>query len=328
MSLEELKQQNAAEELKRAEVEPQLDEATDDEVAAVDEQDNDVNSEGSEEAERSSDEPVEPWMQSDDQTSQDSESVPLTAHIKLRSKLKGEVKEKNEELERLRAEVEALKSASSPQAISAGKPKREDFYESEDPDEAYLDALADWKNASQAKQAQIKQQQDHQARLEADVESKVEDHYRRAAKLLNEKGLDHAIYQKADNGFRQACSAIGDGDKVADLLISRLGKDSEKLVMFVGNNATRKAEFQASLTSDPSGMQSMLLLGEWRAELSSPQKRKSQAPKPAGTAKGDQAPAVTNLLRKYKEAHGKGDIQKAFDIKSEAKRNKLDVSNW
>ncbi len=87
MSLEELKRQNAEEEA-RSQQEPQADELEELEAAETEIVDS-VYSEGSEEAQETTEETVEAWMQSDDQTSQDNETVPHSDLVKMRQKLKG-----------------------------------------------------------------------------------------------------------------------------------------------------------------------------------------------------------------------------------------------
>lgn len=332
MSLEELKRKNAEEELEdQDKPKPEVE----DEIDAVDDKsEDDAEPEGSEEAPKTEEEATEAWMQSDDQTSQDSEVVPLNDLIKMRQKLKGKVSDRNEEIEKLKQEIESLKSSSSkPQAVATStRPSRDDFLDAEDPDGSYIDALAEWKFSEQQKKIQSDSKQRQQDQFKQDLDKKVEDHYQRAAKLLDENKLNPEVYQAADSGFRRAFEDAfpRQGDAVADSVISQIGDGSEKLVMYVGNNGKRRETLKASLIADPSGMKAMRLIGKWESEMLEPTKRVSQAPSPAKQANGDTTgtPGADRLKKLYEKAHSGKDAQKAFNIKREARAQKIDVSNW
>lgn len=330
MSLEELKRENEEAEPETQE-EPSL-EQEDEAKPAGEGVNQEAEAEGSEEAEGESQEAVEPWMQSDDQTSQD--SVPLSKHIELRQKLKGKVNERDNEIEDLKAQIESLKkSAVAP--VATGKPKRDDFIDADDPDEAYLDALADWKaEEAQKKQAQ-KAQRDQQAQALANRQKQVENHLERVVSLLSEHNLDSSVYEKAHDGFRKSIAGAMPGvnqdqvEFVSDTLITNMGDQSAKLVIYAGNSAERRQQLQDAIASDPSGFKAMRLLGKWEERMVAPQKKVSSAPKPAPKPEGGSAPTSPGTLhKKYNAAHSKGDYQKAFDLKQEARNQKIDVSKW
>ncbi|MAF43436.1 MAG: hypothetical protein CMI54_04605 [Parcubacteria group bacterium] len=330
MSLEELKRKNAEEELESQE-EPKLEQ--EDETEAVEEESEEAaESEGSDDGGEAEEESIEAWKQSDDQTSQDSEVVPLNDLIKMRQKLKGKVSDKNEEIEKLKQEVESLKAAPVQSRPASNKPKREDFLDRDDPEEAYIDALSEWKFREQQEKSHAEQLKRQQDQAKADLDKKVEDHYQRAAKLLDEHSLSSDVYEAADSGFRKAVDAAfpGKGDALADTIISQIGEGSEKLIMYVGNNAGRREQLKDALTSDPNGLKAMRLIGKWESEMVAPTKRASRAPKPPTQVKGDAAgtPSADRLKKRYQDAHKSKDAQKAFNIKREAKAQNIDVSNW
>ena len=331
MSQEELKRQNAEEEA-RSQQEPQADVPEELEAAEAEIVDS-VDSEGSEEAQETTEETVEAWMQGDDQTSQDNETVPLGSHVNMRRKLKGQIGEKVGEIEQLKAKIEALEARKPvEQVATTARPKRDDYLDADDPEEAYIDALTDWKFGEQNKKAQAAQVQQQQEAAKADLESKLQSHYERAGKLLDDHNINADVYKSAETGFRHAIEAAspGNGDAVADMIISQIGDGSEKLVMYVGNSSTRREQLQAALIADPNGFKAMRLIGKWESETSAPTKRKSQAPKPAPQAKGDAkaSGSVDALKRRYDKAHSSNNIQEAFNVKRQARAQKIDVSNW
>lgn len=330
MSLEELKRENAKAESETQD-EPQLEE--EETTEAVEEpEDETVEAEGSDDTEESEEETIEAWMQSDDQTSQDGEkTVPESDLIKMRQKLRAKNREKADRIEQLEQEIEALKAKPQQAITPTGKPKRDDFLDAEDPDEAYFDALSDWKLSERAKQEEQASQSRQQQAQAAKLEEQVEAHYTRAVKLLDEHKLNADVYKSADSGFRQALDEAfpGKGDMVADTFISQIGEGSEKLVMYIGNNEGRKQQLKTALSSDPSGMKAMRLMGKWETEMVAPKTRSSKAPKPAVRVKsGETVDMSSSMLKKYKDAHKNGNSQKAFDIKRQARSNNIDVSKW
>jgi hypothetical protein len=331
MSLEELKRENAGlesevEETPNPEVEKQEEAVEETEVESE-------NTEGSEESEGTEEESIEPWMRCDDQTSQKDETVPVSDLIKMRQKLKGKNQDQKQEIEELKTEIKNLK-ANAPQPVvsAAAKPKREDFLDADDPEEAYIDALSDWKISQSAAIESQRKQRKQQEKAQAEVQKRVDDHLERAAKLCSDHKLSTDIYLSADSKFRDAVnSAFPEAKENAmpDAIISQIGDGSEKLVMYIGNSERRSGELQSALMRDPSGLAAMRLIGKWESEIQVPKTRVSKAQKPAVRVKpGESADVSSGLRKKYQSHHDKGNAQKAFEVKRAAKAQNIDTSNW
>jgi hypothetical protein len=333
-TLEELKAENAQTETVETET-PQVEEEVVD-VEASEVETEEV-AEVEAEPEPTEDEEAEPeaWQLTDEQTSDDNvdggfsgRDIAAAKH-KLRAKLE---KKHNSELEALKAEIEALKGGqvNRAQPIST-KPKREDFYGADDPDEAFFDALTDWKLEQRNAQSTAQTQADQYRKSLDDTVGK---HYERAVELAEKSGISAEVYQNSDLAVRSMIERIrpNQGDLIADQLISTLGEGSEKVMYYLGRNANALAQLEAALLRDPSGMQASVLLGRKLAEVTQPQKRVSRAPAPPKQIQGDSGqgePAnVRKLREKYSNAHKKGQIQSAYNVKKEAKAAGVDVSNW
>jgi len=336
-TLEELKAANAAAE---AEVTTE-EETTIPEQVVEDEVDTDDSEvEGDEDdilGECESEEALEAWMQSEEET--DSETVPVGVLAKTRSKLKSKLRDASDENEQLRAEIERLKKGEH-QPVSTAlppRPKLEDFDYDED---KYNEAIDDWQlHRFQATQNQTQSQQQAEQQQKA-IMDKIENdsnaHYQRAEKLVESGVITAESYKAADNAVRQTLESVfpGGGDQTADAIISQLssvGDGSEKVMYFLGKNPSELAKLKDKLSSDPSGLQAMIYLGGLQAKVTqAPSKKVSQAPKPAVKLQGDeQLGAVSSAnKKKYQAAHKSGNTQLAFDIKRQARANGVDTSNW
>lgn len=334
-SLKQLKEENAKAEEEALTPPQEVEEET--EVEAVAEETDELEEvaepvEGEEE-----DAEIEDWMQSDEQTSQDADKKFTDSDVAAaKRKLRARLEKKDSELDALKAEIEALKSQAPKSAQAVGtKPVRSDFFGADDPDEAYLDALSDWKqenlkaemlSATANKEAELRQQQMQQM-----TEKSVDQHYERAAQLAEKSGISAELYQSSDLQVRQAIESVmpGMGDAAADTLIASLGEGSERVFYNLGVNKSRLAELKNRLTEDPSGVRAAMYLGELKSELS-PQRRKTSAPKPAPSLKGDEqvADKFASLKRKYNEAHKRGDTSAAFSARREARKAGADTTTW
>ncbi len=333
-TLEELKAENAAKEAEETET-PQVDVETE-EVEAVEEE-----AEETEEVAETSDEEAEEteteaWMQADEQTSDyDGSAVPIAKHVSMRNKLKGTVKEKDSEIETLKAEIEALKGVKyQPVQTQYNLPPRPTLEQFDYDETKHNAALDEWYDAkmdarinSSTQTANIIVQQEQAKKA---LETAVDRHYENAEKLIEESGISPDVYKQADAAVRGMLEAArpGQGDTVADYLISTLGEGSEKVMYYIGRNKSKLAEIHADLISDPSGMKAMAKLGRISAEVSAPTKRKSNAPKPSRQIQGDagtQGNSEKALKKKYNAAK---DAQTRFNIRREAKKSGVNVSNW
>lgn len=341
-TLKELKAENARLEEPEIEEAPQAETVEEEGVEAVEVADAELVENAEPTSEEEAETETEAWMQIEE-VEQDSDKPEAKftdsdigkAKQKLRAKLE---KKHNSEVEELRAEIEALKTApkAAPQPVNTGKPKREDFFDADDPDEAYFDALTDWKLGNQASQNQLKQQeqaQAQQAKAQQDaIKEKVDAHYTKAAELIKQNGISEDVYRQADENVRQVMESVAPnmGDTLTDALISRIGPDSEKVMYYLGRNKTKLLEFEKALRSDPSGIEAAVMLGEVKQNLTAPSKRKSNAPTPAPALNGGSGGNGQEAAwqRKYKEAHKSGNGQKAFNIKREAKKAGVNTREW
>ena len=331
MTLEELKRQNDAAEPEDT-VTPQVtEELEEDELAAEETEETEGDAElPDDDAEETE---VEAWMQSDSQESHD--SVPLTAHTKLRSKLKAKIGDRDDEITALRAELEAFKhNQSAPQQVATKRPTREDFDYDDDKYDAALDAYYMAQMDSKlGSVAQKTQQSEQQNRVMQQTEESVGQHYQRAEKLIKDSGITPDIYQAADRSFREVIESVlpGMGDNVTEALIARIGNGSEKVLFAFGRSTERKNELAKALRDDPTGIQAAILLGRKAAEFEMPGKKKTRAPAPAPRAEGGEGGIITSnskLAKKYAAAEKSGDLQAAFNARREARKAGIDVSKW
>lgn len=327
-TLEELKQENAELE-NESNVDPQSteEENTNDVVENEPEGDQVAESEN-EEGENE----TELWQQ-DEQTSNEDQSVPVSKHIKVRTKLKGEIREQKSELEKLRAEnakmQESILHHGKPTQPSA-RPKIEDF---DFDDDEYNKALDKWDDERlTAKVSELQNAGNQQAQFKArqeSLEQSVTDHYERASTLIESAGISADVYKEADTAVRLAVDAVmpGKGDEVVNFMISNLGDNSEKLMYYVGRNPQVLEELKATLANDPSGMKTMLYLGRKSVEVTAPKKKASKAPAPATAVSGDAnlTGSGSALLKKYNKA---GSVQDRIDIKRQAKQAGIKTADW
>lgn len=276
---------------------------------------------------------VEEWMkEGDDDSDQKDEMVPLHAHIKAKRKLKGRISEKDEELERLKAENERLKADRSKPLELPKRPRRDDFED----DEKYEDALDKYEiEKYELKFQQLQQTQDlrtSQEKAAQRISQAVDAHYSEAEKLLETSGISADAFKASDQTVREAVENIRpkQGDIIVDQFIARLGKGSEKVFFRLGRSKALLGEFIAALAGDPSGLDAATFLGTQKALLLNTKGGKSKAPSPDVQINGDTtAGQKEKLLKKrYDDAHKKGDGQKAWNAKKEAKTAGIDTSKW
>lgn len=334
-TLEELRAANAAEEAARAAA-PQADVTgtTDDAAGDLNTDDDHADDQGGEEGQQA--EP-ESWMKGDDQESQGAEKKFTDSDIgaakaKLRAKLE---REKQSELDELRAQLEEARRNSVAPPQSA-KPNREDFYDQDDPEDAYTIAVARWmikeERAKEHNESQQYEFQRKQLEAQKSIESGVDQHYERAATLAEASGISPELYQSADHRVRSAIEGVfpGGGEQVTNALISSVGDGSEKVFYKLGVSPKCLTELTSKLAADPSGLQASIYLGRLSAELAAPLRNKSSTPAPATTVQGDAntTDIGKSLQKKYAEAHKRGDTQAAFDIRREARAKNINVKSW
>lgn len=336
--MSELKAQNAAEEQARIEAQQKdaaIQDDQNDDVDDTDPADNDDDTDTDIDPDPDGNpdddgEKLEAWQRSDDK------SVPLSAHVKTKHKLKGRLSEKDDEIEKLKAKIAEMEKGNTiSEAATSPQLKRPDEFNF-DSDEEYQKALDEYE--SQRFQSRFdliekqRQAQDYQRQAQAKLTEQVDKHYERAEKLVSDSGIDPDVYRNADITVRQAIENVApkQGDIITDQLISILGDGSEKVMYYLGRNKPVLNEFLVLLNEDRSGIKASAFLGETKARLVTPKKRNSNARPPATKIKGDAPSSGSSkrLMKAYQEAHKKGDSQAAYNAKKEARALKIDVSNW
>ena len=277
-------------------------------------------------------EEVESWMlESDSGPDDDSneKTVALKDHIELRQSLKAKNREKNDEIEALRRELEELKSGSvSAQPVQSQqlkpRPKLEDFDYDEDKHNAALDDWYDERlNAKLQSQQQNASQQEQQRQANEKLEQSVNEHYQRVNTLLAQNPkIKPEKYQDADLSFRRAVEEVspGNGDSIAETLISVMGEGSEKLIYNLEVNKGKMAEFKEVMRSDRTGLRAVAWLERHKNAITQQAKRTSQAPRPARQVKGGgdgKLSSANDFKRKYEKAKTS---QERFNIYREAKK--------
>ena len=270
---------------------------------------------------------VELWMDTDDpDAKKDKDFVPVGAHVEMKSKLRGRLSEKDDELEKLKAENEALRAGKKVEPLV--RPNPDDFTVQAEFDTA-LREYEDFEFADRTRRVRISDDQKaKQATATKVLTENVNEHYGRAATLLSKSGIAPELFKHADNKVRKAVEALmpGVGDLVIDSLISTLGEGSEKVMYYLGVNETALNKFQSLLVKDPLGLQAAVYLGQEKQRLTITTKHRSNAPAPAKNANGDITKGgEKGLKRKYEAAKSP---QEAYDIKQKAKKAGTDTKNW
>lgn len=262
-------------------------------------------------------------------------SAPVSALVKLKKKLKGQISEKDEELERLRAELQAVKTGvvTPQQTIEAPKRPRSADFDTDEEYEAAMDKYEEDKIKYQTQLITSTQSQSTQVeqRTKKILES-VDSHYERAAKLVESSGINPEVYQQATENFKAVIERVMPGKSEGALngIIDIIGDGSEKTIFYIGRNKAAQNEFAALLTEDPTGLKAAMYLGRTTEKINGTVKKTSQAPPPAAQLKsGESVSAKESAFRKkYDEAHKKGSLQVAYNVKKEARKAGIDTSNW
>jgi hypothetical protein len=271
---------------------------------------------------------VPAFMAEDDDEASD--MMPVSAHIKKKEKYKGRIAEKDDEIIKLRAELEDVKKAKAIPSVPLEMPKKSDF---DDEDEFYV-ALEKYRDQKDSLRSEGTSRQAEAKEAQRKTQEAVESHYDRVDKLVEEFTISPEVVQKADQAVREAVDAVTSkmpnvkADAVVDHLISTLGEGSERAMLYVGRSQKRLAELQSRLLNDPTGMSAAVYMGEMKRDAQGTRKKTSTAPAPAAQVKSGSATSEKGFKRKYDEAHKKRNTQAAFNIKREAKAAGVDTSNW
>ena len=278
----------------------------------------------------------EPWMEEEKEGEQDpddpSKQVPVGKFVSVKKKLKGQISDRDEEIEKLKRERdEALKLKPKEETVLV-RPKKDDFDTDEEFDVA-LDKYNEGRTTETINRSRFEDQQKAgQQQAQERLTEAVDGHYERAATLIEESGIKPEIYKAADTTVRKAVEAITPnlGDVIVDQVISILGEGSEKVIYYLGRNKAALNRFQSLLASDKSGMKAAVYLGQEKQRLTNPIKPRSNAPHPATSIKGDEpmTGAEAKFKKKYDAAHGKSDLQSAYNAKKLARAAGVNVSKW
>lgn len=274
---------------------------------------------------------VEPWQEVD----KDLPPVPVKKHIVTKQKLKGRISERDDEIVKLKAKIDLLEK-SSIKDIHTSKTLKRPSYDDFDTDQEYQNALTQYENdlvTSKFQELEFKRQQEqaysHQTQL---LTKAVEEHYERAAELIETAGISPEVYQASDQAVRQAVNSIspGRGDIIVDMMIANIGQGSDKVMYYIGRNQTALSQFKSLLLEDPSGLKASLFVGRQLERLTTPKKMKTRAPSPAPSANGDSNLSSSSraFFKKYKEAHKKGNSQQAWDLRRQARKAGVNTSEW
>lgn len=267
------------------------------------------------------------YLQEEDGEEEESkpDTVPLATHLRKKQKYK-------DEIQALREEIQNLKQVAPQVKVEDFKiPEELDF---DDPAE-YRKALSDYnvKVAQRTFQSyeQDKRLREEAERVEREREEAVNEHYKRAEALLQKHSISAEVYKNSEKNVRESVELVmpGQGELVTESLISIVGEDSEKAMLYLGRNKTALAEFTMLLQRDRTGLKAAAYLGKIAGKVNSSVKRTSQAPPPVPSTTGEQGETSSvSLMRKYNDAHKKGEIGRAYKIKQEAKKNGFDTSKW
>ena len=284
--------------------------------------------------------PAEDWLAEDDAKGSGMQ-VPASVLAATRTKLKGQLKEKDSELEVLKAELAQLKQAVVKPAIAdippaPLKPPVPQEYQTV---EEYQAAVSKYTTAEvQRQMALVNQTQNAKARQEAAIDTvtkAVDSHYERADELVKANSISPEVYQNADLKVRQSIATVfpDAADKIVDDLIANMGAGSEKVMYFLGRNEAARNTLIAKLTQDGRGIAASMYLGQLVAQKAgNPANTSSMAPAPSPRVKGTSGGAGTSnveeLKKRYDSAHKKGDTQSAFNLKREAKLAGISTVSW
>ncbi|EGT4373187.1 phage capsid protein [Cronobacter malonaticus] len=196
-------------------------------------------------------------------------------------------KEKDKEVRELRRQLEEIqtKPAEQPQVaqdVIPERPKLEDFYQYEDCEERFEQAITDWhekkSRAEQVKQQQIRQQQEAMQRFQ----QRVEAHKQRAAKLPVKD------YQEMEEIVR---AEVPDLQK--EVLIHAADEGSELIAYALGKNPQLRQRVAAE--TDP--IRAAFLLGQISQQVKLAPKPKA-TPKPEPEVRGGGANAKNDEFTK------------------------------
>jgi hypothetical protein len=285
-----------------------------------------------EELESDDDIVLEDWQKEDD--SVEEYQVDGNLHQSMKRKYKTRISNRDEELEKVKAENEALRLAQpkeTPKTLT--RPNRDDFTSDEEHQFAvskYDGELSqETYNRNRLSETQLAEIQ--QAKQETD--EAVESHYSRVDELIKDSGIKEENYKKADENFRHMFEEVipNGGDAIADNIIERLGKGSEKVAYYLGVNNAARSKAKELFAKDKTGLTLAMYLGQQKQRLTKPIKPQSKAPDPTKGLNGDENSSITTIaesnMKKAYQKIGAGTTE-SYNIRKKGTAAGYDVSKW
>jgi small-conductance mechanosensitive channel len=327
MSLEELKAQNAAEEAAQAQ-QPEVEE-----IDAEESEDLEVDSPETTEGE-ATEEPTEDWLKEDsaEEEKKQSDLVPAAVLAETRRKLRGQVSEKDAEIQRLKSELDQVKA--SPASTSAQDLDLEvavEPWEYDGDNYGRYKAELDARNARKIMQAESARAQQAQQieQQQREIAEQFNQHYDRVEALVASGKITVEKYKAAEaNVLEKLDQMTGAGEAVMKKFVASIGAGSEKVIIHLGTNGTAQQRLEQELKRDPSGIAAAIYLGGLREKFNSaPATKPKTAPAPDVALKG-KAPASSSHYKAYEKAVAKDDPTAMLEAKRAARGAGIDTSKW
>lgn len=336
-SLEELKAQNAAEEAAMAQ-QPEVEEIEAGEAPELEVEAPETTEGG--EAEESE----EDWLKEDsaeEEEKKQSDLVPAAVLAETRRKLRGQVSEKDAEVQRVTAENERLKAelellsamgaANSPNDLALEIAVESWEYDGDTTAYARYKAELDARNARKIMQAESARAQQAQQieQQQREIAEQVDQHYDRVAKFVASGKMTAEKYTAAEaNVIDRLNNLTGSGEAVMKKFVAGLGQGSEKVITHLGLNSAAQQRLEQELKRDPSGIAAAMYLGGLRDRFeSAPVNKPKTAPTPDVPLNG-KAPATSSHYKAYEKAVAKDDPTAMLEAKRAARGAGIDTSKW
>jgi len=329
-SVAELKAQIAAEEAAQAQ-QPEVEE-----IDAEEREDLEVDPPETTEGEQT-EEPTEDWLKEDsteEEEKKQSDLVPAAKHAEMRRKLRGEVSEKDAEIQRLKSELDQVKAnpaASNAQELELEVAVESWEYEGDPATYGRYKAGIDARNAVKITRAETAEKQQTQAfeQQEREIAEQFNKHYDRVEQFISSGKMTVEKYKAAEaNVISKLNQLTGAGEVVMKKFIAGMGKGSEKVITHLGLNSASQQRLEQELKRDPSGIAAAIYLGELRKTFDSPPATKPKtAPTPDVPLRG-KAPATSSHYKAYEKAVAADDPTAMLEAKRAARGAGIDTSKW
>jgi len=325
-SLEELQAQNAAEEAAKAQ-QPEVEE--------IDAESEDLEVDPPETTEgEATEEPTEDWLKEDsaEEEKKQSDLVPAAVLAETRRKLRGQVSEKDAEIQRLKSELDQVKA--NPAATSAQDLELEvavESWEYEGDNYGRYKAELDARNARKIMQAESARAQQAQQieQQQREIAEQFNQHYDRVEVLVASGKITVEKYKAAEaNVVEKLNQMTGAGEAVMKKFVASIGAGSEKVITHLGTNGAAQQRLEQELKRDPSGIAAAIYLGGLREKFNStPVNKPKTAPTPDVPLTG-KAPVTSSHYKAYEKAVAKDDPTAMLEAKRAARAAGIDTSKW